>query len=246
MLYPIELGVLRINDSSLLILVRPTRPARGGSRPLHGVRPKVSKGMAEIQVTKQPGGHVLTNIGVWSPDGQWIVYDTRSDPAGEKFDGHTIEIVHVDSGEIRQVYRSQNGAHCGVATFHPTADKVAFILGPEHPTPNWQYGASHRQGVTVDLSEPGRATPLDARDLSPPFTPGALRGGTHVHVFSSDGQLVSFTYDDHLLEGHGRNIGVSTVGRNVTVPKTHSRNHDGSALSVLLTRTGKDSPPRIG
>ncbi len=199
--------------------------------------------MAEIQVTKQPGGHVLTNIGVWSPDGQWIVYDTRSDPAGEKFDGHTIEIVHVDSGEIRQVYRSQNGAHCGVATFHATADKVVFILGPEHPTPDWQYGISHRQGVVVDLNSPGKAIPLDARDLSPPFTPGALRGGTHVHIYSSDGQLVSFTYDDNLIADHARNIGVSAVGRNVTVPKTRPRNHDGSAFSVLVTRTTKTPRP---
>jgi hypothetical protein len=34
---------------------------------------------------------------------------------------------------------------------------------------------------------------LDARDLLPPFTPGALRGGTHVHQFSPDGMIVSST-----------------------------------------------------
>jgi hypothetical protein len=31
--------------------------------------------------------------GVWSPDSRWIVYDTRSDPAGAVFDGETIEAV---------------------------------------------------------------------------------------------------------------------------------------------------------
>src|SRR5688572_17434542 len=83
----------------------------------------------EIQVTDQSIGHILTNTNVWSPDGRWIVYDTRSDPAGEKFDGNTIEIVDVETGTVRETYRSRNGAHCGAATFSPTANKVAFILG---------------------------------------------------------------------------------------------------------------------
>ena len=210
--------------------------------------------MQEIQLTDRPCGHVLTNANVWSPDSEWIVYDTRSDPAGEKFDGRTIEIVNVRTREVREIYRSQNGAHCGVATFSPVASKVVFILGPENPTPNWQYSAAHRQGVVVDLGEPGRAITLDARDLTPPFTPGALRGGTHVHVFSGDGEWVSFTYDDHVLEtceaaGAGsyernqRNVGVSVPVRAVRVPKTHPRNHDGSAFSVLVTCTVNEPQP---
>ena len=73
----------------------------------------------ETQITDRPGGHILTNINVWSPDGKWLVYDTRSDPAGEKFDGSTIEIVNVETREVREVYRSQNGAHCGGVTFSP-------------------------------------------------------------------------------------------------------------------------------
>ena len=54
--------------------------------------PGTSKAV-EVQITDRPVGHMLTNTNVWSPDGRWIVYDTRSDPAGEKFDGNTIEIV---------------------------------------------------------------------------------------------------------------------------------------------------------
>ena len=45
----------------------------------------------EKQLTHNPTGHVLTHIGVWSPDSQWILYDTRSDPAGTNFDGQRIE-----------------------------------------------------------------------------------------------------------------------------------------------------------
>lgn len=204
---------------------------------------------AERQITDRPVGHILTNTNVWSPDGQWIVYDTRSDPAGEKFDGSTIEIVNVKTGEVREIFRSQNGAHCGVATFSPKDHRVVFIHGPENPTTDWQYGPWHRQGVIVDTNSPQRAVPLDARDITPPFTAGALRGGTHVHVFDTDGAWVSFTYEDHVLatldtmpdaprhESNQRNVGISVTNRPVQVPADHPRNHNASSYSVLVTRT---------
>jgi len=151
------------------------------------------------QITSAPHGHVLTNAGVWSRDGRWIVYDTRSDPAGARFDGTRIEKVHVETGEVVVLYESQRGAGCGVATYGPVNDRVVFIHGPEHPSEDWSYNAWHRDGVIVDAVKLGRAAHLDARDIVPPFTPGALRGGSHVHVFSGDGQWVSFTYEDHVL-----------------------------------------------
>src|SRR5262249_30052653 len=49
----------------------------------------------EKQVTSGPRGRILTNTGVWSPDGEWLVYDTRSDAPGESFNGSTIEMVNV-------------------------------------------------------------------------------------------------------------------------------------------------------
>lgn len=208
----------------------------------------------ERQITRGPGGRLLTNIGVWSPDSRWIVYDTRSDVAGERFDGCTIEKVNVETGERRVVFRSTRGAHCGVVTFHPRDAKVAFILGPEKPTPDWQYCAFHRQGVVVDVEKSGVAVNLDARDLVPPFTPGALRGGSHVHVWDARGDWVSFIYEDHVTAQFAtasptndinlRNIGVSVPGRPVVVPRTHSRNHDGEFFSVLVTRT--TAHPRPG
>jgi len=201
----------------------------------------------EQQITFAPRGHILTNTGAWSPDGLWIVYDTRSDAAGESFDGETIEAVNVDSGEVRELFRAAHGAHCGVASFHPLEPKVVFILGPENPTAEWTYCPWHRQGVVVEMEKPGGARPLEARDLTPPFTPGALRGGTHLHVWDGAGQWVSFTYEDHVLaqfaaasptnDINQRNIGVSLPGRPVRVPKAHPRNHDGDFFSVLVTRT---------
>ena len=51
-----------------------------------------SAGNAERQLTRGPGGRILSNTGVWSPDGQWIVYDTRPDEAGSDFAGETTLI----------------------------------------------------------------------------------------------------------------------------------------------------------
>lgn len=207
----------------------------------------------ERQLTRAEYGHILTNTGVWSPDGEWIVYDVRSDAAGDIFDGDRIEVVHVRTGEVRVLYTARNGAHCGVATFHPREAKVAFILGPENPTSDWAYGATHRQGVIVDCATPGAARNLDARNLASPFTPGALRGGSHVHVWDAAGDWVSFTYEDHVLaqfqsaspdhDINQRNIGISVPGKPVTVPTTHPRNHDGDFFTVLATRTIADPKP---
>jgi hypothetical protein len=196
----------------------------------------------ERQVTSAPHGHILTNCNVWSPDGRRLVYDVRSDQAGDVFDGDRIEAVDVETGEARVLFESRNGARCGVATYHPTANRVVFILGPEHPTADFSYGAARRRGVMVDEDRPNVAVALDARDLTPPFTPGALRGGSHVHVFSADGRFVSFTYEDHVLttgsgEVNQRNVGVSVLGHAVRVPGTHLRNHDGEAFTVLVTWT---------
>jgi hypothetical protein len=198
-------------------------------------------GGQERQVTSAAQGHVLTNVNVWSPDGRWIVYDVRSDVEGAVFDGDRIERVNVERGEVQVLYRASNGAKCGVATYHPRLDKVVFILGPENPTVEWNYGPSHRQGVIVDLA--GERTNLDARDLVPPFTPGALRGGTHVHVFDAAGDWVSFTYNDALVLGEQRNVGVCVPGRPVRVPASHARNHNGQCFSVLVTRATADPGP---
>lgn len=201
----------------------------------------------ETQVTHGPGGRLITNTGVWSPDSEGIVYDTRSDAEGAVFDGTRIELARIHTGETRLLYESKRGACCGAPIFHPREWKVVFILGPENSTPDWQYGPYHRQGVIVDAARPGEPVNLDARDLTPPFTPGALRGGSHVHVWDAAGEWVSFTYEDHVVaqfpepgpdhDINQRNLGVSVPGHPVRVTKDHPRNHDGEYFTVLVTRT---------
>ena len=50
---------------------------------LAGCSPLKQPMPAEKQVTFAEHGHILTNAAVWSPDGKRVVYDVRSDPAGD-------------------------------------------------------------------------------------------------------------------------------------------------------------------
>lgn len=207
---------------------------------------------AERQLTHAPHGHMLTNVNVWSPDSRWVVYDVRA--VDSVFDGTRIEQVNVETGEVQRLYESKNGAACGAATYHPREAKVVFIHGPERPTADWTYGMTRRRGAIVAVDSRGVARPLDAMNYAPPFTPGALRGGSHVHVFSPDGGAVSFTYEDEVLARLGtagehdhnqRNIGVAvpTGADGVRVARTHPRSHDGDWFSVLVTRTVNQPRP---
>jgi len=200
----------------------------------------------ERQITTAPQSHVLANVNVWSPDGKWIVYDTRT---GDNFDGTSIEQVNVRTGRVQRLYESQNGANCGVATYSPAAPLVVFIVGPERPTAEWNYAFTRRGGAVVDTRYPGVVRPLDAMNYAPPFTVGALRGGSHVHVFSPDGRWVSFTYEDEVLarldaaagaephEPNQRNVGIAVPAGPVHVVSSHPRNRDGVWFAVVVTRT---------
>ena len=104
---------------------------------------------------------ILTNTACWSPDSEWLAYDTRPDREGSVFEGQFIERRRVKTGEVRRVFETKNGAHCGVVTFHPSENKIVFIHGPENPSPEWSYGPSHRQGVIVNVDAPQSARSVD-------------------------------------------------------------------------------------
>ncbi|MEO6246872.1 MAG: DUF3748 domain-containing protein, partial [Opitutaceae bacterium] len=207
----------------------------------------------ERQLTRAPQGHVLTNINVWSPDGRWIAYDVRAKDA--VFDATRIEHVNVETGAVLTLYEAPHGSACGVVTYSPTEPRVVFIHGPEEPTLDWNYSFTRRRGAVVNVRQPRVARPLDAMNYAPPFAAGALRGGSHVHVFSPDGTWVSFTYEDEVLarldahrdapphEPNQRNIGVALPRGPVRVARSHPRNHDGDWFSVLVTHTVAQPKP---
>ena len=201
----------------------------------------------EKQLTFDPRGHQLTNINVWTADSQWLAYDVR--PKGSEFSGSTIERVNITSGEVEILYRATLGAHVGVVTVSADPQsRYAFIHGPENPDSTWKYDFHHRRGVILNPAVSSEVVTLDALDITPPYTPGALRGGSHVHVFSPDGSRLSFTYNDHVMHesipGEDlRNIGVALANYRVAATRAHPREYDGSHYCVLVSQTTSTPQP---
>ena len=152
---------------------------------------------------------VITSLPILirTPDSQWLVFDVR--PSGASFTGETIERVNVNSGTVETIYRATQGAHVGVVTVHPTRERYVFIHGPERPDAQWQYDFHHRRGWW-----PFRGCRESGRHGHYPLHARRARGGSHVHVYSPNGQFVSFTYNDHVLHERDpaldlRNVGVA-------------------------------------
>lgn len=213
--------------------------------------------MVEIQLTSDQRGHFLNNRQYFCPDDSWIVYDTRNDKTAI---GQTccIEMVNTLSGEIRQLYRTTNqtryGPGVGAVTFSPVDKVVLFIHGLSSCNESHPYGFSRRTGVAVYVSSPGMPVFMDARDVLPPFTPGALRGGTHAHSWSGDGRWISFTYNDDVmshLEKIGadqkkdlRMVGVMSPSGPVRVDSISSGEHvSGKMFSVIVSKVTENPEP---
>ena len=204
--------------------------------------------MKEVQLTKDLSyNHDLDNNDNFSPDDQWIVYDTRTEEGGIGACGR-IEKVNVSTGEVVVMYElPQNqsfGPGVGAVSYSHTDNQVIFIHGLLNITADNPYQQWRRTGVMVKDSAPGKPIFIDARDITLPYTPGALRGGTHRHEFSGDGQWVGYTYNDAILkqledatgEIHNlRTIGVSKKIGPVLVDKDlNGENVDGEWFSALV------------
>jgi hypothetical protein len=185
--------------------------------------------------------HTIANRGCWSWDGQTIFFDIRDDET--QFDSPVILQLDVVKKYCKPAYLPSNRVVCGVPTCSPVDDRVVFIHADEPRDDDWLYCAWHRRGSILDPNQPDGLQALDARDIVPPFTAGALRGGTHLHTFNSDATAIVSTYEDHVLatatsplaQANRRGIAVHVLNSPITVPKTHHRNHDGTSFSVLVS-----------
>lgn len=201
----------------------------------------------EKQITYTPRNHQLTNINVWTPDSQWLIYDVR--PSGASFTGKTIERVNIDTCEVDILYQAAPDAYVGVATVSPVEPvRYAFIHSPDDPNEQWHYDFHSRRGVIITEPDRQHAVTMDALDITPPFTLGALRGGSHVHVFSPDGNRLSFTYNDRLMSLLGaqydqRNVGVAVPLHPVLVDPQHPREYSGSHFCTLVSSTVTNPQP---
>ncbi|MEC3881977.1 DUF3748 domain-containing protein [Parapedobacter sp. 10938] len=210
----------------------------------------------EIQLTHAAQGHTIHNTQVFSRDGLWVVYDTRNDDTQIGSTG-SIEMVNTATGEVRVLYETLNqtnaGPGVGAATFSPVADRVLFIHGIRNADASRPYGMTRRTGVAVDVAHPGEPIFMDARDITPPFTRGALRGGTHAHSWSGDGKWISFTYNDYVIEQLAktdttirdlRTVGIMVPGRVDVGEDDTLENNDGAYYSVIIT--GVTESPKSG
>lgn len=211
--------------------------------------------MKDKQVTFDAKGHFLNNLQCFSSDGKWLVFDTRNDDANIAGTG-SIELLNLETGLQKILYetegQSEFGPGVGAAAFSPVANRVIFIHGIRNAGKENPYSFTRRTGVAVDLEQPGQAIFMDARDVIEPFTAGALRGGTHAHSWSGDGQWLSFTYNDHVVEQYSkvdpeindlRTVGILFPSK-VNVVEKDFENNSGEMFGVIITAvTGN---PRAG
>ena len=193
-------------------------------------------------LTSDDGGHILANRNCWSPDGDWLAYDTRTDEA--VFDATSIRRVHTRTGEVQVLHESADPV--GVPTYGPDG-RIVFLAAPEDADEDWPYAAWHRHGLLLDPD--GTVSNLDAQDFAAPYFHGALRGGTHLHTVGPCGRVAS-TYEDHVLATSEdpaaaknlRTVAVTDLGRPVRVSTDHPRNRDGHH-TVVAARVTDDPRP---
>lgn len=207
------------------------------------------------QLTSDASGHCINSTQCFSPDGSKIVYDTRNEDSKLAANGQ-IRMIDVHTGEDVLLYQTTNqseyGPGVGAATFSPGGKYVLFLGGIQNASKDNPYSFTRRTGIAVAIGHPGTAIGMDARDMQPPYTRGALRGGTHAHSWSGDGQMISFTYNDHVLAEAARThpavIDTRTVGilfpQAVTVPHADGiENKNGEWFAALITRVTQQPQP---
>lgn len=193
-----------------------------------------------IQLTFGEYGHTLHHCQVMSPDNEWVVYDTRNEDSAI---GTTtrIERVNVKSKAVEVLYEVEHynayGPGVGAVTYAPHQDMVLFIHGLKNASVSNPYAMDRRTGVGIDPKEPYCPIYFDARDVRLPFTKGALRGGTHSHCWHPDGELISFTYNDEVLNkaeiANDRVVGVMFPQR-VEVLNADDESFSGNCFSVVV------------
>ena len=211
----------------------------------------------EKQITQDlTYNHDLDNNDNFSPDDEWLVYDTRTEKGGIGGNGK-IEKIHVKTGEKVVLYQlEQNQAYgpgVGAVSYSHANNEVVFIHGLLNCSEEKPYEQWRRSGVIIKDDKPGEPIFMDARDISFPYTVGALRGGTHRHEYSGDGKWIGYTYNDAIMKKledstgltHNlRTIGVSKKNHPISVPESQDgENFSGEWFSVLVVKVVPEPVP---
>jgi len=170
------------------------------------------------QWTFSPRGHDLDNNDNFTPDGRYVVFDTRETigPGIEHCTGiGMLDTATREELPLYEVHYFRTGAEAapgiGAVSFSPDGESVIFIHGPllEETAVRGPYAKPNRTGALVYRTRPGEVHWVDKRDVAADrdTTPGAHRGGTHRHEYSRDGSRIGFTYDDLLMPEYDRTVG---------------------------------------
>jgi hypothetical protein len=211
--------------------------------------------LEEQQITHDTSyHHDLDNNDNFSPDGKWLVYDTRTDDGGIAASSK-IEKVNIETGEKKILFEIKDnqawGPGAGAVSYSSQQNAVVFIHGLEKTSKENPYQQWRRTGVIIEDQNPNVPIYMDARDVTFPYTPGALRGGTHRHEWSGDGQWIGYTYNDAILKAledatgaklNLRTIGVSKNFKSVAVD-AHDENISGKWFSALVVRVVPEPTP---
>ena len=213
--------------------------------------------LKEVQITFDgTKNHTLDNNDNFSPDGKWLVYDTRTGIGGIG-GSPSVERVNIETGKTEVLFgisdNHEYGPGAGAASYHPTENKVIFIHGLPVSTKENPYQQWRRTGVMVSDDKPDVPLYMDSRDITFPFTPGALRGGTHRHEWSRDGKWVGYTYNDAIMKRLEDSTGVKWNLRTIAVSnqKHHSKvdldaaqeNVQGEWYSAVVVRVVPNPRP---
>jgi dipeptidyl aminopeptidase/acylaminoacyl peptidase len=194
----------------------------------------------ERPITSGPLQKNLDNNINFSPNGRFLVFDCR-DKGGINTNRH-LGIVEVATGKTEIFYTQKPPAlGVGAASFLNETSVVAIHALLSGLT----YDFTVRGGMIIPTDGSGAIRWLDSRNVLPPFTPGALRGGTHKHEPDASGVWIGFTYNDHIMRARGsdlRQVGVSRRGTTVSVPEDRA-NFAGESFTVLLTECVDNPKP---
>lgn len=209
----------------------------------------------ESQLTHEPFGHCLNSTQCVSPNGRYIVYDTRNDDSALASNGQ-IRVLDTETGEDFLIYETENqteyGPGVGAATWSPDGSKILFLGGIQNADKNNPYSFTRRTGIAIEWTNPLIPIFMDARDMNVPSTPGALRGGTHAHTWSGLDGWISFTYNDHLIAEAAktdpsladlRTVGVMFPGEVIVDGADGVENKNGTMYSVIVVPVVKDPTP---
>ncbi len=211
--------------------------------------------LQEIQITHDlTKNHALDNNDNFSPDGKWLVYDTRTGRGGVG-GSSSVERVNIETGEIEVLFEIPNnqdwGPGAGAVSYHPFENQVIFIHGLSECTEQNPYQQWRRTGVIVNVDKPGVPTYMDSRDVTYPYTPGALRGGSHRHEWSRDGKWVGYTYNDAIMKHMEDSTGITWNLRTIAVSNkqkgskvdSNTENVNGEWYSAVVVKVVPEPVP---